>query len=206
MKLQHIFIRLAITLGLAVLAIGLSMKSFILDVYAQSDKKIIRLADTIKPQLKFTEVKVGQKEQIFGESFTASPDWIKDLSFKLENTSGKKIVFINVYLNFPETKSTGNMLTYQIGFGQRPGLPPRGNNPPMLLNPGETVEASLVKEKDKIYKFVNERQPIETIHEVEIQVALVIFDDKTAWFVGSFMRQDPNDPRRYNPIEDKPQQ
>ena len=69
---------------------------------------------------------------------------------------------------------------------------------------GETLEVSLEKEKDRIYKFVNARQPIVSIQKVELEIGFIIFEDKTAWTAGTFLRQDPNNPDRYNPIETEP--
>ena len=174
-----------------------------LTVYAQNEKKIIKLAYSIKPQVKFTEVKVGQQDRKLDESFNAEAEWVKNLSFKLESISDKPIVFLQVNVNFPETRASGNLISYGVSFGQRPGLKLR-NSKPMLLMPGETLEVSLEMEKDKIYKFVNERQPIESIQKVELEIGFIIFEDKTAWTAGSFLRQDPNNPNRYNHIGSEP--
>lgn len=197
-------------LGLVMIAVFLgwlisfSVRSSGINVYAQSEKKTIKLADTIKPQLKFTEIKVGQQNQKFDESFNADPDWVKNLSFKLESISNKPIVFLQVNVNFPETRSSGNLMSYGLTFGQRPGIKLNQQNNVMLLKAGETLEVNLDKEKDKIYKFVNERQPIESIQKVELEIGFIIFEDKTAWTAGGFLRQDPDNPRKYNPIRGEP--
>lgn len=207
MKLQQLRSWLAFMIGAAVLGvlIGSGVKIFILDVQAQSERKTVKLARTIRPQLKFSDFKIGQQTRKFEESFDAEPDWVKNLSFKLENISNKRIVFLRVNVNFPETRLTGNLMSYPISFGQRPNSKIKANNPPMLLKPGETLEISLEKEKDKIYKFVSERQPIETIHKVELEIGFIIFEDKTAWLAGTFMQQDLDNPDRYIPIKDEPQ-
>lgn len=184
--------------------IGLGVKNSIINAQAQSEKKTIKLTDTIKPQLKFNEAKVKQKDRKFGESFDAEPDWVKNLSFKLESISDKPIIFLQVNVNFPETRLTGNLMSYGISFGQRPDSKFKQHNKPMRLMPSETLEISLENEKDRIYKFVNERQPIESIQKVELEIGFVIFEDKTAWTAGTFLRQDPNNPDRYKPIESEP--
>jgi len=171
-----------------------------LSVYAQNEKKTITLARTIKPQLKFAEPKVGQQDRKFEESFNAEAEWVKSLSFKLENISGKPIIYLQVNVNFPETRATGNLMSYGVSFGERPGLKLKDSKPIMLM-PGETLEVVLDKEKDKIYKFVNERQPLESIQKVELEIGFIIFEDKTAWSAGSFLRQDSVNPNRYNPIK-----
>jgi hypothetical protein len=47
-------------------------------------------------------------------------------------------------------------------------------------------------------------QPIELIQKVELEIGFIIFEDKTDWTAGSFLRQDPNNPDRYNPIGSEP--
>lgn len=207
MKFQNIFSWLVLT-AISIVAgylIGLSVENSIVNVQAQSEKKTIKLANTIKPQLKITEVKVKQKDRKFNESFDAESDWVKNLSFKLESISDKPIVYLQANVNFPETRLTGELMSYTVIFGQLPGSEIK-NRKPMLLMPGEFLEVSLDKEKDRLYKFVNERQPIESIQKVELEIGFIVFEDKTAWSAGSFTRQDPDNPNRYKPIENEPPQ
>jgi hypothetical protein len=91
-------------------------------------------------------------------------------------------------------------MSYGVAFGQRPGSKLKQSNTRLLLEPGETLEVLLEKEKDAIYKFINERQPVESIKKIELEISFIIFDDKSAWSAGSFMRQDPENPDRYNPV------
>lgn len=181
--------------------LGLGINASITSVNAQDDKKIVQLAYSRDPQLKISEIKLGQQPVKFGELFDTDLDWIKNLAFKLENISDKPIVFLQVNVNFPETRSNGNLMSYGLTFGQRPDSKFSTDKEPMLLKPGETLEISLDKEKDRIYKFVNERQPIETIHNVELEIGFIIFEDKTAWTAGTFLHQDSDNPDKYNPIE-----
>jgi len=205
MKSQKLFSWLGLVTIATILGylIALGVENSIINIQAQSEKKTIKLAYSSKPQLKFTEVKVGQKDRKFDEGFDAEPEWVKNLSFKLENISGKPIVYLSVNINFPETRSSGNLMSYQVVFGQHPHSKLK-HNKPMLLMPGETLEVFLDNEKDKIYKFVNERQSIESIQKVELEIGFIVFEDKTAWTAGSFLRQDPNNPNRYNNIGSEP--
>jgi hypothetical protein len=208
MKLQKLFG----WLGLVTIAVisgyllGLGINASMTSVNAQSEKKVIKLARTIKPQLKFSDVKVGQQGRKFDENFDSEPEWVKNLSFKLQSISDKPIVFLQVNVNFPETRLTGNLMSYTMMLGRKPDIKFKQHNKPMLLMPGETLEISLDKEKDKISKFISERQPIESIQKVELEIGFIVFEDKTAWVAGGFLRQDPNNPNRYNPIESEPQQ
>lgn len=207
MKSAKLFSRLELLTNTVILGclLGLGITSSVTTIQAQDKRKLIKLADTIKPQLKFTDVKIGQQERKLVESFEAESDWVKDIFFKLENISGKQVVYLQVNINFPETRLLGPMMSYTMMFGEHPRRKLK-NSKPMLLMPSEILEISLDKEKDKIYKFVNERQPIESIQKVELEIGFIIFEDKTAWTAGTFMRPDPNNPDRYNPMESEAQQ
>jgi hypothetical protein len=207
MKSKSLFI----LLGLAAFAsftgylLGIE-NALITTVKAQNAEKIVELAPTINQQLRFSKVKVNQQPVEFGKYFEADVNWIENLTFNLENISDKPIVYLQFNIKFPETITTGLLMSYGKSFGQRPDSKFKSKNEPILIKPGETLEVSLDKEEGRIYKFVNERQPIETIHKIELEIALIIFEDKTAWSSGTFLRQDPNNPDRYNPIESEPQQ
>lgn len=181
-------------------------KALITTVKAQNADKIIQLVPTINPQLKFSKVKVDQQPIELGKYFEADQNWIENLTFELENISDKPVVFLQGNINFPETRTTGILMSYLKSFGQRPNSKFKSKNEPMLLEPGETLEVSLDKEEGRIYKFINERQPIGTIHKIELEVSFIIFEDKTACSAGTFVRQDPNNPDRYIRIESEPQQ
>ena len=131
-QLSNWLILLIVATVLGYLA-GLIAVNSIANVQAQSERKIVKLAYSSKPQLKFTEVKVGQQDRKFDESFNAEAEWVKSLSFKLENISNKPIVYLQVNVNFPETRSSGNLMSYGVSFGQRPGSKPKQHNKPMLL-------------------------------------------------------------------------
>ncbi|HEX8565775.1 MAG TPA: hypothetical protein VF648_08895 [Pyrinomonadaceae bacterium] len=173
---------------------------------SQEQEKIVKLAYSHKPIIKISELKVSGKARKFDESFSEDGDWLRDFSFKLENKSGKRIVYLQVNVNFPETRATGNMMSFPIVFGQFPDIDNQSKHPPLLLNQDNALEVSLNKEYDKLAKFINARSPIEFMRKVELEIGFVVFDDKTAWS-GSYLRQDPNNPRRYIGIEsDSPHQ
>lgn len=193
---------MAIVLGYL---IGLGVNTWTREVQAQDKlqeaEKVVKLAYSRKPQLKISNLKTGQKAREFDESFVEAEDWLKNLSFQLENVSGKSIVHLVVNINFPETKATGSMMSYGITFGQRPGSKIRHKPEPMLLKPNEILEVSLNNEYEKIVKFINSRQSIGSIREAQLEIDFIVFEDKIAWSSGSFMRQDPSNPNRYIPLE-----
>ena len=202
MKIQRLIKRFCFFKGVMVLGclILLNAETSIIEVNAQTAGKTISLAYSRKPQLNFKDVKVGQNSIKFNESFNEDEDWLKRLSFNLENISGKPIVFLTVDVNFPETRSTGPMMAYPISFGQRPGSIHRQQKP-LLLKPKEVLEVHLSERYESLIKFINERQPIGTLGKIELVINFIVFENGIAWNTGDFMKQDPDNPNRYTPIE-----
>lgn len=178
-----------------------------IDVFAQSDDKsigLLPLDSFSKPQIKIKEVRVGGNAKKFDENFRENSDWLSRTSFQIENVSGKSIVYLRINVWFPETTTSGPVMIYPLTFGQRPGSKFQ-NTDSFLLTSGDTVDIPLSPKYSDISRFVGHRHLIGTIHKIQFQVSFIVFDDGTAWSVGTFMLQDPNDPNRYIPILPSPE-
>ena len=164
------------------------------------------------PQISTTEVRVGDDvrkvrvtrngDAFFtaAEDFKEEPDWLSRTSFQLENVSDKPIVYLTINLRFPETTVSGPIMLYPITFGRRPGSNTQ-NLEPFLLKPRETLDLPLGPKYSDITRFVGHRHSIEFINQIQLEVGFIVFADGTAWTAGSFLRQDPNNPNRYIPVE-----
>lgn len=173
----------------------------------QSRGKAIGKTFTRNSVVEFEEIKASGKPLKFDERFDGSDDWIPTIGFKAKNISDKPIVYLAVNINFPETRAVvGAMMSYAIEFGQRPGsaLPSRGE--PMVLLPNDTVEVNLQDHYPRIKAFIEKRLTLKDIHQADLEVNFVIFDDKTGWSAGNYYRQDSVNPDRYINIGDKPNQ
>jgi hypothetical protein len=179
--------------------LGLAIKTTIFAKSTPDSKKVISLAPTIDPQVKFSDILVGSQNRKIGERFEAGQEWLYDLSFRVENVSKRPIAFLQVNVNFPETRATGNLMSYTIYFGEMPGKKYKGSKP-MLLKPGEAVNVDLESEKSKLARFIGERQPIDLISEIELEIGFVAFEDGTAWSSGKLVRPDPDRPGRFRPV------
>lgn len=93
------------------------------------------------------------------------------------------------------------MMSFPIVFGLFPDIENHSKNTPFLLKPNESIEISLMKDYDKLSKFINSRNPINNIRKVGLEIGFVIFDDKTAWSAGSFSKQDAKKTQRYIDVE-----
>jgi hypothetical protein len=164
-----------------------------------------KTVETIPPifnePVKLVGVKVGQKGVKFGEKFAGPHDWLKGASFRLKNVSGKSIVFIELDVNFPETRASGPEMSFRINLGRVPNI--NHQSAPLSVLPGGELDVDI---DDKRYgglvKFVQERHSISDIGKARVEVGFVVFDDGMAWGAGSFYRQAPENPKRWLPIND----
>lgn len=196
---------------------GLGIEKLITIVQAQDDRKTITLTPALNPQFKFTDSKVGEQAIGLietthpkhkwlkipkGEVFNAEPDWIKNLSFKIESISKKPITLVQVNVDFPETRATGPMMSYAFSFGELPDRKITGSKP-ILIMPGEILEVSLNKEMEKIKKFMSGREPVEAIQKIELEIRHIGFEDNTVWNMGEFYQRDPDNPRKLIRIDNQ---
>jgi len=162
----------------------------------------IRVGETVR---KIREVQEGDALRTFEENFKEDFDWLSRASFQIENVSGKPIVYLRINVLFPETRASGNLMVYPVTFGRRPGSKLPTTNSLFLLMPKEALDISLASEYAKISNFVGNRHSISSINRIELEISFIVFEDGTAWSVGDFMRQDPNNPDRYIPVEWPPE-
>jgi hypothetical protein len=172
---------------------------------AQGRGKIIDKAFTRSAAVvEISEVRVSQKQVQLGKSFDEDDEWLNKVALKVKNISRKPIVYLQINLNFPETRGPASMMSYPLVFGQMPGSKFPQRKDPMFMLPGDTIEIPLDKEYTRIKSFIEHRQPITNICKTELEIGFVVFADKTAWAAGDFLRQDPNDADHYINIGDRP--
>jgi hypothetical protein len=172
---------------------------------AQDRGKTIGKTFTRNSVVEFEEIKMSGRPVKFDERFDGNDDWLPTILFKAKNISNKPIVYLAINVNFPETRATlGAMMSYAIEFGQKPDskLPSKGQ--PMVLLPNDTVEINLQDHYPRIKAFIERRLTIRDIHQADLEIGFVIFDDRTGWSAGNFYRQDPANPDRYINTGDKP--
>jgi len=170
----------------------------------QNQRKSIEEAFTFTPQVRVTRLKIGSMERRFKEEFDESDDWPKRLSFEIESIAAKPIVYLEVNLNFPETKSSGSMMSYPIKLGIRPDVKTSVTGEPLLLMPGDKLNINVSEHYQKLERFISGRHPMNQIRRAQIEIGFIIFQDGTAW-AGDFMRPDPAKPGRYIPVGRSPQ-
>lgn len=157
-------------------------------------------------QLKDTPFKVkGIPERPYIEiELDQGEDWLKGVAFKLKNVSDKEIIYIDLSLDFPETQSSGQEMSFPITRGRRPGLRSMANEP-FSAKPGEEFTITLGESQyQRLSRFIEERHPLSRINTVIVRIGFVIFSDGIAWGAGDYYRQDPNNPNNYISVGSQP--
>jgi hypothetical protein len=167
-------------------------------------KKVMAQSFTRNAVVEFDEIFAGTKRVKLNEAFDAPDDWLSNVVLRVKNTSKKPIVYLEVNINFPETRASGAMMSYVMRFGQKPGIKGQDFANPLLIPALSTYDVRLSNFYPQIKQFVENRTELKNLSRQELEIGFVVFEDKTAWAAGDFFTQDPKDPTRYHNVGDKP--
>ena len=181
-------------------AVSSSLSVGITSASAQDTERSLNKTESYDNEpLTIVGIKASNRSVKPGEKFSGNNDWLKNASIRVQNSSEKDIVYIEIDLNFPETKTSGNEISYRLKLGHRPGA--HDTNPPLLLKANDGAVLNLDDDRyDQLVKVVEQRHPMSGIRRVDMRLGFVIFSDGTAWSGGLFQRRDPNNPNRYIPM------
>lgn len=164
-----------------------------------TEKSLTKIESYDNEPLKIVGVKAANKSVRLGEKFDGADDWMRNANIRVKNVSDKTIIYIEIDLNFPETKASGNEMSYRLKLGHRPAA--HNMDPSLELRTGEEAVLSLDGERyEQLVRFLEQRHPISGIRKGIVRIGFVIFVDGTAWSGGMFHRRDPNNPNRYIPV------
>lgn len=124
-------------------------------------------------------------------------DWVENLSFTIKNTSNKRMIYINVELDFPETTVNGRplMVYDQLSIGIHPrafGDALRYGKP-LALEPGDITTASLSGDRLRLLNefLASGKFQLADLTQVNIRIDHIIFDDGTKWSQGYQYKPNP---------------
>ena len=149
---------------------------------------------------------VGDKLLDNENKILADEYWLKNLELNLKNTSTKTIVYIKVFLQIEAQGKMQYPLRIPLTFGQAP-LPKtlkssndKTSDAAKILKSNESTKLSI-----KSYLFDSSNQfirnnEIKDIEKVKVIFDFIVFDDGTAWSQGQWMRQNPDDDKRWDVI------
>ena len=174
---------------------------------SQAPKKVFTKRELKLPEIvQVIEIERKNQKVAFGAGIDADDDWLNGTTFKIKNYSGREIVHLELHLNFPETKALGNEMSFPIYLGRRPGVEDQRADP-VAIAPDEEVSITLDENTyAQLKRFLEYRQPISKINQVTVLPYLVVFADGIAWGQGEYYRSDPDSPKRFIPIGNKPPQ
>lgn len=185
---------IAICIGMYIAAIT---SAWSLGAIQEQEKTFEKLKPSRPEPVELVEIKTAKKAVKLGAKFHDSGNWLRGTTFKLRNSSSKDIVYVELDLNFPETASSGNEMSFPIKLGRRPGADNVASES-LLVKPGDELTIRLDEKRyERLAKFIETRQPISSINKAKIRFGFIIFNDGTAWGAGNYYRQNPDNPNHY---------
>jgi hypothetical protein len=147
--------------------------------------------------VEITGVKIKGKPVKFGSPLGDDIDWLRGLTVRVKNISGKPINFISFQLriNPPEPGSLTRVVELMMAGSIFLLMDNEPQAVKVLVMPDKFTEITF---DDRAYDLNKDKlqSPI-----VYFRVGRVLFEDDTLWFDGRLYRRDPKDPSRWNAIE-----
>ena len=168
-------------------------------------EKVIAKASFSFPNQPIEIVGAGNSRKFvkLNEKFTQDTDWLKDFKIKFKNKFNKNITFILFGIEFPETISSGNIMSFPLSYGFHPVFSAKDEKvDPVKAD--ETFELTLTeKNYQQLKSFIEKRHLLDDLSKVEIRLGFILFEDGTGWSTGKLVRPDPNNPQTFVPIDSK---
>jgi hypothetical protein len=146
--------------------------------------------------------------------FQAGDDWLKNLSIVAANRTWKKIVFMRVFVSFPELKQSNGVeggVGTEITLGRLPAIAAYdrngnpfhlGDEPSLELHSGYKISISFARDEPMLRGIVEKWQPFSTVSQCYVILKQVWFADGMHWDEGSYYyRPDPDHLGRYLRME-----
>ncbi|MDQ3908434.1 MAG: hypothetical protein M3268_08825 [Acidobacteriota bacterium] len=151
----------------------------------------------------------GGPREFPSASFDAPEDWLRGVAVRIKNRSDRTLVFANITgtlaVGEPGEIPMGIDFLFGRGFDESSftGRPPLGVA--RSLAPGETAEVTWTEpELARMEKFLATKHAVADYRRMRLEVREAHYDDGTAWSSGRLYRVDPNDPRKWTPLDGKP--
>lgn len=131
----------------------------------------------IEEALEIVDVIVDDKSITIGEPFTASENWIRTLTVRVRNISGRELHSIEMSIALPDVSLNDGR---NIGFSLRGGSTPAGKQKAIMS--GEEVELKWIEiEYQKFRERWGLLNGIDRIMKAKIGITAVLFTDGAMW-------------------------
>lgn len=172
---------------------------------AVSKEKLFKQRDyNPKDPVKIVNIATANNPVKLDEKFEGGSNWLRETQIQLKNVSNKEIVYIELQFNLPETKSSGNEMSFRSQLGNMPGMPVLYS--PLSLKPGEEISFSFSQEEyQNLVDFVEYRTNISKLNRTDLKIGFVVFADASAWGTGLWFKPNPNKRGSWIPDTTQPQ-
>ena len=168
--------------------------------------RIIAMKSDFSPPVRIITLKTRKGVVESDKTFPDDDDWLKGLTVRLDNESGKRLTYVDVEVLFrrPDNQAYEPPGVWHLEYGQNPLRYTTGEAlPPVRVKPiedGDTFEIRLSDDDfEQLWVFLSDAK-YSVVFGVEVRVNVVGFSDGTAW-TGRMMRRDPGSPFGWSPIE-----
>jgi hypothetical protein len=182
----------------------------------QSDEKVIERYERPGEPFEFSDLHVRNSKIALRQTFSArslaekgggqAEDWLENLEFKLKNKSDKRITFILLQLQFPETAANGPKMVYHlhVGIHPKPSVDELEHGKSLGVGPGDAVTFTVsAKELELIKQFLALRNfQLADLNKVLIRIVSVVFDDETKWEMDYYYRPNASAPGGFERINE----
>lgn len=131
--------------------------------------------------LKIIEIKLGDEAITLGQPFSASGEWLKNLTIKVRNISERPISSIRIQFNLPEAKYQESTMGFSLEYGKALSTGINyGEQKPLMPNEELVLfrnEAHYNRDRDGIAR----RAGTTDFSKVLIGMTMVKFEDGTVW-------------------------
>lgn len=179
-----------------------SFRSFI----EQAQERVIVKKSDWNPPVKISQVKTKKGVVELDKPYSDDNDWLKGLTVRLDNHSGKDVTYLEVEVLFRRPNDTANEPpgVWHLEYGEDPFRYQTGEPVPDIkikpIKDGDSFEVSLSDHDfDQVNTFLRNIK-YSVVNGIEVRVMVIGFGDGTAW-TGRMMRRDPSSPFGWSPIE-----
>lgn len=173
-----------------------------IEVTKQQGKRVIQRLRNPNQPVEIIELSTHGKVTKLNKEIDVGDEWLDGLSWKIENISNKIILSIDLVVMLPDTEGPGQpILAFPMHYGANsPGARHHGTGQP--LEPNDIIDMTISEELYRNIKpHIESRIPLKNLKNLQITLDLIVFNDDTAWSSGEYLRRDPDNPRRWIPIQ-----
>jgi hypothetical protein len=142
----------------------------------------------IKSPIKVLDVKLTNTQ-------SQKDSWLGGLEIQIENTSGKPIQYLMMYAELPDGTSSGSRVPLPLAYGQV--FPDSKSGKVEFFQPGARLTLRATKIQCERIKKLVASGAVPSAKELQTNIQVVLFADRTSWADGKLHYPDPVDPKKW---------